>query len=696
MQIITSVVFACAALSALAARESQHAGVHSPVQKVLQMMGDMKNKAIAEKNNEEVMFSKFKSWCGNTEKSKTKAIADGEDSYEQLSADITKFDSDSKVLSEEIAKLDESIDLAEKDKAAAIALREKEHADFEATHAEYEENLADLQNAMTKIKSMMAENPAASAASLLQKLANGPELLPATKNYVTAFLAESSGADQAVADGLEATAPEAAAYESQSGGIVDMMVSLEDKLKDEKSTLEKEESDKSHAHNMMVGSLTNQIKEDTDSRNKKVSQKQAAEQGSAKAKGDLEDTKSTLEEDGKYLSDLKVMCETKSSEFAARQKLRAEELEALDKAMEIIAEGAAPHADKAFLQTGTALVQLRSTVTQPQQTQVASFLAEAASRSGSNLLAALAVHAAQDPFAKVKKMIKDMVFKLMEEATEEAEHKGFCDTELGTNKITRDAKTADSEELSAQIEGLSAEIKKLTMEIADLSDQVTAIDTAVAQMTTERAEEKAKNQKTLEDALQAKTAVENAMAVLKQFYDKAAQATALNQGSIDYDDRALNILHKQRGASLLQTRGPGDEAPATFSKPFKGSGGEGGILGMLEVILSDFERLEVETNEAEHAAKEEFDAFSADSAEDKAVKNAGIKHKTNKKTMAESDLATAKKDLKSTQEELDAALEYYEKLKPSCVDAGESYEERVARRKAEIESLQEALKILTP
>jgi chromosome segregation ATPase len=364
--------------------------------------------------------------------------------------------------------------------------------------------------------------------------------------------------------------------------------------------------------------------------------------------------------------------------------------------MEIIAEGAAPHADKAFVQQPTALVQLRSKATQTQN-DVASFLAEQGARQGSNLLAALAVRASADPFKKVKKMIKDMVYKLMEEAAEEAEHKGFCDTELGTNKITRDAKTSDAEELSAQIEGLSAEIQKLTTEVADLSDQVVAIDSAVATATTDRAEEKAKNQKTLADAKQALTAVESAMAVLKQFYDKAAQATALpQQGSIDYDDRALTILNRQGGASLLQTRGPADEAPGTFSKPFKGSGGEGGILGMLEVILSDFQRLEAETNENEHAAKEEYDAFAADSAEDKAVKNADIKFKTKKKTMSESDLATAKKDLKSTQEELNAALEYYEKLKPSCVDAGESYEERVARRKAEIESLQEALKILAP
>jgi len=58
-------------------------------------------------------------------------------------------------------------------------------------------------------------------------------------------------------------------------------------------------------------------------------------------------------------------------------------------------------------------------------------------------------------------------------------------------------------------------------------------------------------------------------------------------------------------------------------------------------------------------------------------------------------LEEKEKDLDGTQKELDAALAYYEKLKPSCVDAGVSYEDRVARRKEEIQSLQEALKILS-
>ena len=39
------------------------------------------------------------------------------------------------------------------------------------------------------------------------------------------------------------------------------------------------------------------------------------------------------------------------------------------------------------------------------------------------------------------------------------------------------------------------------------------------------------------------------------------------------------------------------DAPETFDKAYKGMGGEsGGVLGMLEVIQSDFSRLEVRKN----------------------------------------------------------------------------------------------------
>merc|ERR1719453_1655842 len=262
---------------------------------------------------------------------------------------------------------------------------------------------------------------------------------------------------------------------------------------------------------------------------------------------------------------------------------------------------------------------------------------------------------------------------LMEEANDEAEHKGWCDTELGTNKQTRDEKSALAGELTASIEQMTAQTQQLASQIADLSAEVAALDEAVATATADRQAEKEKNTETIADAKAAIIAVESAMTVLKEQNDKAATATALVQTKL---------------------RGKTSQMPETFDKPFTGMGGSGGIMGMLEVILSDFNRLLTETTEAEFMSDKDTQKFLAQSSEDKAVKQSDLKHKQNKKVSLESDTQTAKGDLKNTQEELDAAMSYYEKLKPSCIDAGEDYEERVARRKEEIESLGEALKIL--
>merc|ERR1712183_736871 len=167
----------------------------------------------------------------------------------------------------------------------------------------------------------------------------------------------------------------------------------------------------------------------------------------------------------------------------------------------------------------------------------------------------------------------------------------------------------------------------------------------------------------------AQTAVAQALTVLKEFYAKAGEATAFVQAQ--------------------------PEAPETFDKPYTGMGGEsGGVVGMLEVIESDFARVESETKASEATAQKEYDTFMTDSKVDKEAKSTDIEHKTAKKQDQSQALTVANEDLEGTQKELDAALAYYDKLKPSCVDAGVSYEDRVARRKEEIESLQEALKIL--
>ena len=153
----------------------------------------------------------------------------------------------------------------------------------------------------------------------------------------------------------------------------------------------------------------------------------------------------------------------------------------------------------------------------------------------------------------------------MEEANEEAEHKGWCDTELSTNEQTRKEKTAAVETLHAEIDELSASIAKLTQEITDLTAEIAAIDKAVAEATEIRESEKAENTQTIKDSQEAQTAVSQAVTVLKEFYEKAGEATAL-------------IQSKQ-------------QKPEIFDEPYTGMQSEnGGVLGMLEVIASDFAR----------------------------------------------------------------------------------------------------------
>merc|ERR1719487_435612 len=174
-------------------------------------------------------------------------------------------------------------------------------------------------------------------------------------------------------------------------------------------------------------------------------------------------------------------------------------------------------------------MQLRSVEKNPQQLQVAAFLSDQGRRLNSRILKALALRVSDDPFKKVTKMIKDLIVKLMEEANGEAEQKGWCDSELATNEQTRKEKTEAVEMLHAQIDELEASIAKMTEEITGLQKAIADLDKAVKEATEIRQQEKAKNTETIADAKEALDAVAQAMAVLKDFYAKAGEATALVQ-----------------------------------------------------------------------------------------------------------------------------------------------------------------------
>merc|ERR1719399_1546350 len=140
-----------------------------------------------------------------------------------------------------------------------------------------------------------------------------------------------------------------------------------------------------HAYEMLMQDLKAQIAQATADRTEKIEIKAKKLQAKADAEGDLTDTTTTKADDEKYLADLTALCETKATDFEARQKLRIEEMEAIEKAMEIISgseiSGNAEKYLPSLVQTKkSALPQLRADGSSPAQERAVLYLQQQAEK----------------------------------------------------------------------------------------------------------------------------------------------------------------------------------------------------------------------------------------------------------------------------------------------------------------------------
>lgn len=621
------------------------------------MLNSMAEQGKKEKHEEEVAFAKFSTWCDDTSAEKTNLIENASLEMKRLAAFIEKSKADAEALANSIAALDASIADLTSQKEAEQAERAKAKKDFLAVQTDYEESIDALGRAISTVKAQMFDRKQAADSLLQVKMMSTTE-----KEKVMALLNQPAHGEAANA------------YEGQSGGIVDMLETLETKFVEELRAAQKENAEAAHQSNLMVQSLTDQIDAATKQMNTEVAQRHKKLEDAGKAESELADTTAAHDSDVKYLSDLKAECAMKSKDFENRQKLRGEEIEAIGKATEVLSSGAVSgNADTylpSFVQKGVrSFIQVKRQVNGDKKQKLVEFLQRKGQDSKPIMLLAARV-SETGPFDKVTKMIEELITKLKEEATAEAEEHGFCTSELAGNKMTREDKTAKSDELRSQIDALKADIAEASAKVLELEGAVKDSDKAVAEAVAQRAAEKAKNTQTVKDAKVAQEAVSQALTVLKEFYAKASTATSLVQG-------------------------PAEDAPATFDKPYTGmQGSSTGVVGMIEVIQSDFVRLETETASEEATASREHQQFLDDSAEDKAVKEAEIAHLNKRRAKNTSNMNSATKELNVTQEELKAAMDYFDVLKPRCLPDPVSWEERKAKREEEIASLREALTIL--
>lgn len=654
--------------------------VVTPIQKVLEMLSGMLAQSEEAIKQERVQYSAYKQYCDDATVSKQRDVSNGDGKIETLQAQIEKFDNEVARLGREVQDHQDDIEGWAGEVSAAEVVRNTERTDYEAMHRNYTESVLALRRAVDTLKAQAQDKPATMA--MLQHSNLSMEQIPAVaRRTIEAFLARGDAEPD-----LNWTAPSPDAYEFKSHNVIDMLEKLGVKFRDMLTNLEKEEVSRRQAYEMLRQNLQDNIKAARAAIDSKTETQAKNKQSSAESTAALQDTTTTRDDDAETLSDMVSQCQTKLTDFDSRQALRAEEIQALTQVIELISGAKVSGAAEAHLSKSVNLVSKRTTslaqlrASSPSDTQkkdkllaVASLLHEASSRLGSHALAAIALRAREDPFAKVKQLIQELIDRLQEQASEEATHKSWCDGELSANEKTRVTKTNEIETLTAQVDKLSADISILKREIAELSEVVAQLAKDIAKETELRTSGKAQNEQTLQEARDAQAAMSEAISILKAFYSKASDATVFSQVA----------------------RQDNSKQPAIFDTPYKGlQDQKTGVLAMMEVIQSDFARLEQQTDTAEEAASQLYDKFMEDSLGSKNQKGIDIANKQALQQSKEADLLDATSDLDNAHQELDAAMATYDRLKPACLDASVSFESRSARRNEEIESLKEALNIL--
>merc|ERR1719231_1947264 len=213
---------------------------------VIKLMDDTAAKIKADGEAEAKAFKEYFEWCDDVSKNTGFEIKTAKSSKEKLEAKIGQLSSDISTGTSKIEDLTEAISAAEKELAEATSVREKEEADFKAEEAELVDGVDTLGRAIGILEREAAKNPAAFAQIDTTNLQSLTQAI-GTVIDAAAFNAEDktklvalvqANADD---DDDDAGAPAPDAYQSKSGGIVDVLAGMKEKAEGELSELRKAE-----------------------------------------------------------------------------------------------------------------------------------------------------------------------------------------------------------------------------------------------------------------------------------------------------------------------------------------------------------------------------------------------------------------------------------------------------------------------
>merc|ERR1719253_599694 len=215
-------------------------------------------------------------------------------------------------------------------------------------------------------------------------------------------------------------------------------------------------------------------------------------------------------------------------------------------------------------------------------------------------------------------------------------------------------------------------IDELTKAIDTLKSEIAEMQVQLKRAGEDREKQNKEFQQTVADQRATEKLLQAALGVLKGFYDKEKEA-----------------------AALMQRQEPAGPPPPPGFEAYKKNEAAGGVMGMIQQIISDAKAMEAEAIRAEEDGQKAYEDFVKETNASINAKADDVTNKSESKAKAETELVDAKSALDSAVLELEQLSNYNAELHQSCDFIMKNFEIRQTARDEEVEALRQAKAILS-
>jgi len=679
-------------------------GKDTPVTRVVKLLENMKKTLSKEMEEDEDLYDKLACWCNNGKYEKKASISAAQEKIEELENSIEEYTARSKELKTRIQELEEGVAADKKGLAEATKLREKQLQEFQGTETDSIQAIENLKAALIVLgkhhgAAFFAQLKPES--SFVQTGKDQPTMRERSLEHaLDSFILDNgygSSKDKVDADKLtqgflqnqnqnkESSVHEDVdtvrralksaksfvqahheeeyypSYNSQSGEILGVMKQLKEEMEADLGEAQKTEQMRSAAFAGLRAAKSSEIEEGEKMSEQKEDELAATDNALAEAKEDLVAENGALSEDQKFLMNLDEQCANGDANFQKRKAARLEEIKAVSETIEILTADEARDA-----MSGTYSFMQISENHEGSRKAAAAILRQAAAKTHSPLLSALATGVELDAFTKVRKAIDDMIKNLNLQQADEVKKNDWCTSAIQENEMA----TAKSETAR---DDLTAKAELHGSNIVALEKAIMAAKAGIAQAETDlqRASEDRKTDNF-------------------DFQTTVADQTA----TIEVLHKALNKLAEFYDAEFLQTK-KHQQTPPVAQAEYKPNAGATGVMSMIEKLISDAKDLCAKSKKGENEAQASYEALVADTnASVDALQN---EITTNTKVLAKTKKAklNAESDLMDTVDELEGLHKQNSNYHAECDYVMKNFDVRQTSRAQEVEALQQAKQILS-